>query len=1111
MTPAVNNLKIKQWGDWLNDISAEREHNVIAYNGKDFQYISKDSVPDYQPVDLKTIIRVSLALLQSKKTTVEDRNKIAKGLIHIRESRDTRFENLGAIRKWLGGGTYQKEQLKIDTVISVLSDKLLVEKINKGEFQEGLKVDLRHAIFNSLMQDKKVNPRQLAAFGESIALGYIDKKDYSKAIKIRGEVGEIPVSPKLVKAFEAPKHTLIHEKVVNELGGVTVKQGQVHVKVREIDKQSVTSFDFKISYPARAKLERTLKEFGAHVKGSEVTVRRVKDGYYLADKDDKFSKKQFHDADSLGIEVNFPDFGKVTVGCLARDGGNTCTANWVRVELAPQIGGNSVPEVEVQIASKMLAVLGLSEVFHPQNKDDMARMELFKVLRAHIPQAEYRLTRDPMLYHLPATELRQIIEARYPYMQRIFQAGLKNLEQEMRAAGAVGLMVGVHASSKNLSSTVGSLLQEGILSAQTILEMGLPIGSSANESLKNGGGDSVSTHLVTKREIDQKVPIDKSARQAPVQLLVDLKAMETVGYGYDTRHDGAKTRALYEGRDNLIRFVNKQQIGMSHAFDNEYRVKDGISPHLIKGVVVPTEAIKASLLEGLKQTFPDGLVNGIPLKDFIHVSNTYTVEQWGADAVKAEKKTTDNIPFPYDMKELVPAEGESKALPQAMVVGGNRLKYTLESEARPVHAANTVAVYRAYELMGAKVPHVIDFEKQANGPADAPGVLLLAEHIQGDSVLDYVKGSSISNRNERRRHILQQFQEDLVVDFGDREYGPNRDGRRQKIRRELQKHFVLDCLLSHNEVLGENYRHLVVDPDGNPWRVNLKGAGAFYADGKPKTISDRVVQLDSMRDSYIYPEAANIYRSIPEDEIANQISAIEAKKEELLKLFEGPYKEKLKTRMENLFQRRDVFIEKEKALADRLKSDLVTPSNTVNYPIDPATSRIIAPPKYWEEIQAKKLGEPFLQPGPLNLSVGVLIEENDGRIWIYHPKGKAGKDRLPHGNVNVTYKRPKIEVFEGHIEDYPWDEKVSHFKEQEVLQRAAHKNVWEETGLEIELTAHVEDVLSHNGVLRLYRAKRVGGDPFGATEASFVKLATITDARKLLTTEDLNVLGKFKS
>lgn len=1110
MLPGINNLNSKQWGDWLNEVKTDKNHYVIAYNGKDFQFIPKEAVAHYKPVDLKTIVGISLALLQTKKSSVEDRKHIAHGLLSIMARRGERFNELGTIRKWFGRGAHTKEQLKIATIVSVLLNPGFVDKINQGVFYEGLSLKLRQVIFNTLKYNPEVQPRQLAALGESIAQAYIDKKDYAQAIKMRGEVGNIEVSPELVKALNAPGHLLVHGKVVDHLGGATVKRGQVSVKVREIDNQTVTSFDFKISHPARAKLEKTLKEFETHFKDSVITVRRVKDGYYLADKDDKFSKNHFHDAEGLAMEVNFPDYGKVIVGCGERDGGNACTSNWVRVELAPR-NENSSPEIEVQIASKMLASLGLNEVFHPQTEDDVARMEIFKILRAHIPQTEYRLTRDPMLYHLPAQELREIIEARYPFMQRIFETGLGNLEQDMRAAGAVGLMVGVHGSNKTLNSTVGSLLKQGILSAQTILELGHPVGASANESLKAGGGDSVHTHLVTKREIDQKVPITESAGQAPVQLLVDLKAMQDVGYGYDTRHEGAKTRAIYEGRDNLTRFVNKQQIGMTHPSDNEYRVKE-IPPRFIKRIVVQTEAMRASLLQSLSQTFPEGSVNGIPLKDFVQVSSAYNVAQWGPEAVEAEKKIMGNVPFPHDLKELVPAEGESEALPKAMIVGGNRLKYTLESEARPVHAAHAVAVSRAYELMGARVPHVIDFEKQPNGPADAPGALLLAEHIQGDSVLGHVRESS----------------------------GHQTDERREKIRRELQKHFVLDCLLSNKDVLGEGYKHVVVDPDGNPWRVNLKGAGVFYENGKPKkNISNRVIELDSLRDPYIYPQAASIYGSIPEDEIASQISDIETHKDELLQLFQEPYRSKLESRMHDLSNRKEKFIEQEQALITKLNADLATPGKTVTYPIDSKTSRIISPKRNWDQIERKELNEPPIESGKVKLSVGVLIEEKGGRFWIYHPKGKGGKDSFPSGEVKANYKRPKLEMVEGNYQvleeylvgDYTDDERealfqmqrekhytetilptfhAAHVNEQLILQRTAHKNVWEQTGLEIELSSHVHDMQIRPGeILRVYKAKRIGGGPFGATEASAVRLAALGDLSKLLSPKDQLILSVY--
>lgn len=119
-----------------------------------------------------------------------------------------------------------------------------------------------------------------------------------------------------------------------------------------------------------------------------------------------------------------------------------------------------------------------------------------------------------------------------------------------------------------------------------------------------------------------------------------------------------------------------------------------------------------------------------------------------------------------------------------------------------------------------------------------------------------------------------------------------------------------------------------------------------------------------------------------------------------------------------------------------------------------------APKKFWESTPDVDVKE----PPPLKpiQRAGVLIQEPDGRIWIVRPTNEYGnrKYTLPGGGV------------EKGLTD----------------QQNALKEVWEETGLQVEITGYVGDFEdSNNGNNgRLYIGKRIGGQPWDAKVESFI-------------------------
>lgn len=113
-----------------------------------------------------------------------------------------------------------------------------------------------------------------------------------------------------------------------------------------------------------------------------------------------------------------------------------------------------------------------------------------------------------------------------------------------------------------------------------------------------------------------------------------------------------------------------------------------------------------------------------------------------------------------------------------------------------------------------------------------------------------------------------------------------------------------------------------------------------------------------------------------------------------------------------------------------------------------------APPKFWEKVKDVNVNEP--EPLKKIDRVSVMIQEPDGRIWIVQPTNAFGnrKYTMPGGGVESGLTN----------------------------QQNALKEIWEETGLQVEITGFAGDFEdSNNGNNgRLYIGRRIGGAPWDA-------------------------------
>ncbi|BCP56277.1 hypothetical protein K32_48940 [Kaistia sp. 32K] len=94
---------------------------------------------------------------------------------------------------------------------------------------------------------------------------------------------------------------------------------------------------------------------------------------------------------------------------------------------------------------------------------------------------------------------------------------------------------------------------------------------------------------------------------------------------------------------------------------------------------------------------------------------------------------------------------------------------------------------------------------------------------------------------------------------------------------------------------------------------------------------------------------------------------------------------------------------------------------------------------------------PFHLPPGKKASSGVVIQEPDGRVWVIHPTNAFGgyEASLPKGTAEPDLS----------------------------LQANSIKEVFEETGLKVEITGFLGDFSRTTSVARMYTGRRVGGSP----------------------------------
>jgi 8-oxo-dGTP pyrophosphatase MutT (NUDIX family) len=134
-----------------------------------------------------------------------------------------------------------------------------------------------------------------------------------------------------------------------------------------------------------------------------------------------------------------------------------------------------------------------------------------------------------------------------------------------------------------------------------------------------------------------------------------------------------------------------------------------------------------------------------------------------------------------------------------------------------------------------------------------------------------------------------------------------------------------------------------------------------------------------------------------------------------------------------------------------------------------------------------ELEEPPLPASSKKPAAGVVVIEQDGRVWVVHPTNEFG-------NYKATFPKGRQ------------DPGLS-------LQATAIREAWEECGLQVRITGYLGDFERSTTSTRLFMAERVGGTPSAmGWESQACSLVPVRMLDQLLTNpNDMPVLAALKA
>lgn len=230
--------------------------------------------------------------------------------------------------------------------------------------------------------------------------------------------------------------------------------------------------------------------------------------------------------------------------------------------------------------------------------------------------------------------------------------------------------------------------------------------------------------------------------------------------------------------------------------------------------------------------------------------------------------------FPENLNEIK-SKKSLKGTTSPKLVVREKQCWVQKRGASPKHCLNEYTTNKAYQVLGVRVPEVQLYSKKTGQKVelgeetDDKKVVMLSQFIHGITLAKYL------SKNPKAKNEIYQ---------------------------KLQENFVSDCLLANWDVIGMNSDNIIVDNEGNPWRIDNGSGLEHRAQGgiKGEAWSKRVKELNDMRDKKINPTAAKVFAGISNEAILRQIDEIVLKKSDLFGVLPTHLHKRVEQRIQSL-------------------------------------------------------------------------------------------------------------------------------------------------------------------------------------------------------------------
>lgn len=140
----------------------------------------------------------------------------------------------------------------------------------------------------------------------------------------------------------------------------------------------------------------------------------------------------------------------------------------------------------------------------------------------------------------------------------------------------------------------------------------------------------------------------------------------------------------------------------------------------------------------------------------------------------------------------------------------------------------------------------------------------------GIDIPEVIRGSGtpgLSGKNHTATRIIEGAKQNLGQKLNDPEY-----------MAKIREGFALDAWLANWDAVGLVLDNIVEGGDGKPYRIDAGGALLFRAMGDKKgaAFGPNVTEFNSLRDTFMAPQAAKVFGGISDAEIASSVERVKA-------------------------------------------------------------------------------------------------------------------------------------------------------------------------------------------------------------------------------------------